>query len=441
MNQILYEAFLKFLKNTSDMVFIKDKNLVYQAASPSFARMVGKERAEEIVGHTDFEIFESAELARRYTDDDQKLLAGGKDLINYIEPLTDDHGHPRYSSTSKYILSDENGTMIGILGISRDITKEYMTRQRYQKELKYLFELPQDTYAALFMDIDEWRIIRHQSHDVQGHTVVVQETMETFIDNAIKRLADPVDATTREFFQNLSRESMLKICESGVRNQTMEYRRYMSETEVSWVRTDIHFLIDPESGHLCAIWSLRNINSEKQKTMNLLHAAAHDQMTGILNKAHTEKRIQQILEDENNTIHALFAIDVDNFKSLNDTLGHQIGDQFLVTLAKTLKNCFRESDVVGRVGGDEFFVLMKNIYSAFPVAEKAETLLRISKMLCQNYQELDLSLSIGISMYPVDGQNLDALYAKADEALYQAKKQGKNQVVFATDIVAGKTKT
>ena len=175
--------------------------------------------------------------------------------------------------------------------------------------------------------------------------------------------------------------------------------------------------------------------------MNLIHAAEHDEMTGLLNRAYTEKRIRHILESGENTIHALFAIDVDNFKNLNDTMGHQTGDQFLKNLSEMLKSCFRESDIVGRIGGDEFFVLMKNIYSVFPVAEKAETLLRISHGLCLNYSELNLSLSIGISMYPSDGQNLEELYTAADAALYQAKKQGKNQFVFASDIVAEKSKT
>ena len=122
---------------------------------------------------------------------------------------------------------------------------------------------------------------------------------------------------------------------------------------------------------------------------------------------------------------------MDNFKSLNDTYGHQAGDRFLATLAKTLRNCFRDNDIVGRIGGDEFFVLMKNVPSSTIVAEKATTLLGVSRVFCDEYPTLDLSISIGICLSPINGSDLDTLYANADKALYQAKRNGKNQFVFA----------
>ena len=107
--------------------------------------MTGHAFLTDIVGRTDFEIFEDQVLAKRYVDDDQKLLVGGNNLIHYVEPITDERGHARYSSTSKYILRDDDGEILGILGISQDITKEYRMQQRHQQELKYLFELPDDT--------------------------------------------------------------------------------------------------------------------------------------------------------------------------------------------------------------------------------------------------------------------------------------------------------
>ncbi len=428
---IIHAAFHTYLKHASDMVFIKDVNLVYQFASMPFVHMTGKDSVAEIIGRTDFEIFEKQELAKRYTDDDRKLLESGNDLVGYIEPLTDDHGHPRYSSTSKYILRDETGHPIGILGFSRDITREYIARRRHQQELRYLFELPEDTYAALFMDIDDWRIIRHQCHTVGDQILEICETMETFAENAVQCLADPNDKTTRDFYQTLSRESMLKLSDSGARHHTLEYLRHMPNGKDLWVRTDINFLIDPENGHLCAIWTLRDINSEIQESLNLHHAAECDEMTGLLNRASTTRQILQTLQTDSHAQHALFFIDVDNFKSLNDTHGHQAGDRFLVTLATTLRKCFRDNDIVGRIGGDEFFVLMKNVPSTMIVAEKATTLLGISQVLCEEYPDLLLSVSIGIGMCPLNGSTLETLYTSADKALYQAKRKGKNQFVFA----------
>ena len=428
---IIHAAFHTYLKHASDMVFIKDINLKYRFASLPFAHMVGKESVDEIIGRTDFEIFDNPELAKRYTDDDRRLLEIGNDQVAYIEPLTDDQGHPRYSLTSKYILRDSCGNTIGILGFSRDITREYIARRRHQQELRYLFELPEDTYAALFMDIDDWRIILHQRHSVGDQILDKCETMEDFAKNAVNCLANPNDTSTRNFYQTLSKKSMYQISESGTRHYMLKYLRHMPNGEDLWVRTDINFLIDPENGHLCAIWTLRNINSKIQQSMSLQQAAEHDDLTGLLNRASTTRQIQQTLQTDVQSQHALFIIDVDNFKSLNDTYGHQTGDRFLVTLATTLRKCFRDNDIVGRIGGDEFFVLMKNVPSSMIVAEKATTLLGISQVFCDEYPDLHLSVSIGIGISPLNGNDLETLYMNADKALYQAKHKGKNQFVFA----------
>ena len=420
-----------FLSHTSDLIFVKDRNSVYIDASEPFVRMTGHASLDSIIGRTDFEIFENQELAKRYVEDDRKLLSEGNDLINYIEPLTDDRNHPRYSSTSKHILRDDNGEVIGLLGISRDITKEYITQQRYQQELRYLFELPDDTYATLFMDIEAWRIIRHRRQESGSCVLSIQETMEEFAANALGCLADPADEATRNFYQELSRHSMLELCNRGVRHHALKYLRRMPNGDTVWVRVDINFLIDPETGHLCAIWTLKNINNAVQDTITLRQAAERDEMTGLLNRAYTMKNIQRIFDQEPNKMHALFALDVDRFKSLNDTMGHQAGDQFLIAFAKMLKGCFRDSDVVGRVGGDEFFVLMKSVPDKQVVAEKANSVLNLSRTLCGTYPVEGLSASIGISLFPTDGTSITDLYAKADEALYRAKQSGKNKSCFS----------
>lgn len=432
-NEIISAAFQTFLDNTSDIMFVKNKDLVYVAASMPFVHMTGKEKLEEIVGRTDFEIFENIELAKRYTFDDRRLFKTNQNLINYIEPLTDSNGRPRYSSTSKFILRDPHDEVIGILGISRDITREYMSRQRYQRELKYLFELPADTYAALFLDIDDWRIIRHHRHEVDGHTVTICEDMKSFAENALRCIIEAESPEVTEFFKTLSRETLLKICNQGIRHHSLEYLRRMPNNDQQWVHVDINFLIDPETSHLCAMWSLKNIDHVKTEERKLHYAAEYDAMTGLLNRANTNKYILQTLEQDPNSCHALLAIDVDNFKSLNDTFGHQAGDTFLINLANVLKNAFRESDIIGRIGGDEFFIFMKNISSKEIISEKANKLLLLTNELCSVYENLDLSISAGISLYPSDGKTLEDLYAAADRALYQVKKHGKNHFQFASD--------
>ena len=178
----------------------------------------------------------------------------------------------------------------------------------------------------------------------------------------------------------------------------------------------------------------RDIHAQKQEEEKWMTAAKMDKMTMILNRETTMDLIRQVLAEEKNSKHALLMIDVDNFKRLNDTLGHQAGDEFLIKLAKTLRDDFRKCDIVGRIGGDEFWVLMKDIETIQQVRQKAKELFEMIMQLCNNYEELSLSGSIGISFYPQDGTSLDELYAKADEALYKAKRNGKCQFVLTHTV-------
>ena len=175
-----------------------------------------------------------------------------------------------------------------------------------------------------------------------------------------------------------------------------------------------------------------DIDVQKQKEQRLIMAAKMDKMTMLLNRETTMEYIRQTLSEEPEARHVLFMLDVDNFKHLNDTLGHQTGDEFLIALATELKKSFRETDIVGRVGGDEFFALMKDVSDLSLVTKKAQNLLTTIQKVCAQYSTVSLSGSIGISSYPENGKTLEQLYDKADNALYLAKGKGKNQFVFSS---------
>lgn len=428
---LMKEAFKAMLESTTNMVFLKDANLVYQAASMPFVKMTGKSSVDELVGHTDMEIFENKSLAMRYIADDHKLFHNGEDLIDYMEPITDENGHARYGSTSKYILRDADGQIIGLLGITKDITREYFARQRYQQELKYLFELPEDTYAVCYIDVDSWRVISQRRQDIESGTLQVCQTVEELCEFAVESIVDQ-ESEAAEFYRNLSVANLWHIYASGRTNMVFKYERRMTDGSVRWVRNEIRFLTDVDSGHLCAMFSAKDIDAIKQEEQKLVIAAKMDQMTMLLNRETSMEYISEILENEPDNLHVLLMLDVDNFKNLNDTLGHQVGDEFLIALAAELKKIFRESDVVGRIGGDEFFALMRNVSERKTIEKKANDILKIIKKVADKYPpEINLSGSIGISLFPGNGRTLDDLYNKADDALYEAKRSGKNKFVFA----------
>ena len=152
----------------------------------------------------------------------------------------------------------------------------------------------------------------------------------------------------------------------------------------------------------------------------MIEKASIDSMTGILNRKAVDHQIADRLVSAKNGF--LFMIDIDNFKALNDTLGHAAGDEALIHFTSEIKNNFRSEDLIGRVGGDEFIVFMTDTDSEQAARHKAEQLLsRIAK-----WEKAALSASIGIACYPKDGSTYEELYEAADAAMYQVKQQGKN---------------
>lgn len=429
-SELVCAAFEAIINNTEDIVFVKDEKLIYRAASEPFVKMAGKTHIDEIVGHSDLEIFDNKQLAARYIADDCRLFTSGKNLIDYIEPITDDCSSARYGSTSKYILKDESGRTIGILGITKDITKEYLARQRYQQEFRYLFELPEDTYAVCYIDVDDWRIICQRRQLISDGTIQECQTVEEMCDYAVESIVDKENEAA-EFYRSFRADYLHDIYASGRRTLSYKYERKISDNTTRWVRNEIDFLTDIDSGHLCVMLSAKDIDKLEQEQQELERAARLDSMTMLLNHEASMESIKYILENESLTQHSLLMIDIDNFKELNDTLGHQAGDEFLIELAKELKDHFRESDIVGRIGGDEFFVLMRNVSEKEQIERKAVEILGIVKDVADNYLQVKLSGSVGISIYPDNGRTLEELYAKSDEALYEAKRSGKNKYVFA----------
>lgn len=428
--ELITSAFYAMLKDSNDIVFVKDENLVYRAASMPFVKMVGKQNLSEIINHTDLEIFEDTVLARRYVIDDTKLLKSGENLINYIEPIPEENGQARYGSTSKYLLTDVNNKTIGILGITRDITKEYFARQHYQQELKYLFKLPKDTYAVSYIDIDDWRIINQRRQNIHDSSLQACFTVEELCDAAATSITDR-DSDASHFYRNFSPDVLREIYNSGKISLSFKYQRYMADGSVHWVDNTIRFLIDVDSSHLCAMLTARDIDAQVENESLLKTAARMDQMTMVLNRETTMESIRKTLIENIKQTHVLFMMDIDNFKTINDTFGHQAGDEFLIKLASEIKTCFRESDLIGRIGGDEFFALMKNVDDMESAIKKANDLMTIISQVCTDYPTLSLSASIGISVYPTNGRTLEKLYSEADTALYEAKRTGKNKYIFA----------
>lgn len=177
---------------------------------------------------------------------------------------------------------------------------------------------------------------------------------------------------------------------------------------------------------------LFNLSKTKEKGKRLEDKADTDLLTELTNKAATERMISEYIENFPDGRGVLFILDIDNFKKVNDTMGHAFGDVLLKTLGKQIKTEFRVTDIVGRTGGDEFMVFLKDIKDDQIVEREANRVTQFFKdfKAGDGYVKYSASASIGVSIFPDDGKTFKELYVSADQALYRAKKRGKNQLVF-----------
>ncbi|MFC1837544.1 EAL domain-containing protein [Thermodesulfobacteriota bacterium] len=167
----------------------------------------------------------------------------------------------------------------------------------------------------------------------------------------------------------------------------------------------------------------------------LYHLAHHDALTNLPNRMLLQDRLSRMMvkAKRNNTYVAILFLDLDRFKKINETLGHDVGDKLLFEVGKRLENCVRQSDTVARLGGDEFAVLLDDLRDVKFVAVVARKILQaLSKPIVVQDYELYATSSIGISLFPDDGEDEDKLLRSADTALYRAKDAGKNNYQYYT---------
>ncbi len=177
-------------------------------------------------------------------------------------------------------------------------------------------------------------------------------------------------------------------------------------------------------------YEMTEIEKLRERIVELEIAALHDDLTGLPNRTMLRDRFQVARAYAKRTggCVAVAMVDVDKFKEVNDTLGHQVGDELLKDIAARLLKSVREHDTVARIGGDEFVVVASCARSNIEaVIDRA-----VQGFQRKFSRDLKVTLSIGIAIYPTDGLKLETLMHRADTAMYQAKQQGRNQYVFAS---------
>lgn len=232
------------------------------------------------------------------------------------------------------------------------------------------------------------------------------------------------------FIEQANVEKMLEDFNKGVSEASFEYRRKSLTGEYVWVRSITNLAKDAQTGDVRAFTYVRDIDKEKKARIELEYNAERDALTGLHNKAITKKLISKYMMEMHDADFGgvLFMIDIDNFKNINDSLGHIYGDAVLRELSEKLNRCFKDIDIIGRIGGDEFMVFLKGSFHKKKIEEKAA---EICKSFHNYYQgdgktEYEISASVGVAVFPQHGDTFEELYKKADIAMYISKNKGKN---------------
>ncbi|WP_372870856.1 putative bifunctional diguanylate cyclase/phosphodiesterase [Shewanella sp.] len=196
---------------------------------------------------------------------------------------------------------------------------------------------------------------------------------------------------------------------------------------------NIYTIIESDPKLNATVFLLRDMTELKAKQHAIEHMAFHDELTGLPNRSNFEHQLNRDIRIAKrlNCSLALMFIDLDDFKSVNDSLGHEMGDQLLIEVAQRFSHRIRESDMLARIGGDEFVVIANAFSGQHDYAVLAEELISLaSKPVKLDDRELYVGASIGIALYPDNGSTVSNLLKQADTAMYRAKKQGRNRVCF-----------
>lgn len=222
-------------------------------------------------------------------------------------------------------------------------------------------------------------------------------------------------------------ERMMQDVKKGKEYFNGECRLLMDEGEYKWARIQGRTFLDEEGKACRAVGRIYGIDEQKRRTLRLYDEAKKDPLTKLFNKTHSRELIEDYLKQQRYKRGAMFIIDVDNFKTINDTMGHLFGDETLSQFSKILQFNFRASDIVGRIGGDEFIAFMKDVRDMEAIRNKAELVCSAVNSMCRSVVSgVCTSSSIGISIYPEHGMDYEELFRKADMALYKTKRAGKN---------------
>jgi len=414
------------LENVSAYIYLKDSEGRYLFANKLVREHWGVPM-EEIIGFGD-EKFLDAQSAANVRKNDWRVLHDGETMrAEEINTVTST-GVTRTYWSVKLPLYRESGEIYALCGISTDVTEV----KRAQEEMRLAAMVYESSSEAIMVTDAESNIIAINP----AFTKTTGFTLEE-----IKGKSPSVLSSGRHepaFFQEMWRA----INATGSWQGEIWDKRKDGEIYPKWLTINTAFKEDGTPHRRIALFS--DITGKKKSEQLIWQQANFDALTGLPNRRMFHDRLEQEIKKAHRNQHhlALLFIDLDRFKGINDTLGHDNGDILLAEAAQRLKNCVRESDTVARLGGDEFTVILGELEDASGVNCIAQAILKtMATPFSLGGEMAYVSASIGVTLYPDDSTVIETLIRNADQAMYAAKHQGRNRCSYFTQSMDAATKS
>jgi diguanylate cyclase (GGDEF)-like protein/PAS domain S-box-containing protein len=398
-------------------------------------QVVFSKRYKEIHGFTETELENNSQAwdARVHPDDLSQVVADREAYFNGQAPsFVNERRMQSKDASWKWILSrgmivarDAQGQPLRMIGTHTDITE----RHQREEELQLA--------STVLHTMDEAVTVTNADNEIvsvnPAFTVITGYFPEDVMGRNPRLLASGTH--TPDFYQ----EMWYQLSTAGSWHGEIRNRRKSGQLYVEWL--SIKKVCDQKAAltHYVAVFS--DISERKASEERMHHLAHFDVLTGLANRALFADRLHQCVAraQRDKSRMALMFIDLDKFKPVNDELGHQVGDLLLQNVARRLSSCVRrESDTVGRIGGDEFVVLLSEIEAvtdAMGIAEKIR--LALDQPFEIGLHQINISSSIGVAIFPEHGADENALLKRADAAMYAAKERGRNRVqLFEQSLIA-----
>ncbi len=410
------------IDNSPVRIFWKDKDLNYLGCNLVFAKDAGEKDSSSVIGKNDFELCwkDQAEL---YRTDDRRVMESHNSKLFFEEPQTTVSGEVIWLSTSKTPLYNKQNEVIGIVGLYEEITTRKNAEIALKESQEYLKSIIINEPECVKLVGPDGKLI-----DMNPAGLAMLE---------VDTLQEAQNYSLTSFLLPQWRAPFIGILRSVMQgeNANLEFEIQGARGTHRWLETNAVPMHDSEGNITMLLGITRDVTERKANEKRIDYLANFDSLTGLPNRMQLDIRIKDLLSlaRRHKQEFAIMFLDLDHFKDINDTLGHTIGDKLLVNSSHRLKSILREEDTLARMGGDEFIILLPKI-DMNGVSQVAQKLLdTFKKPFDIDGNELSISVSIGIALYPNDGLDFDTLYKNADTAMYRAKKEGRNSFYFFTE--------